>query len=389
MAQIITIPKLGLTMERGIVTEWFVKEGDYVSKGDPLFVLETDKITDNVESPEDAYVIAILAEEGQECDVYAPVCVLGDEGEYYELPGSIGKVTEDVQNVTGEIKEETNSSIIPEVNTIKISPVARKLAEANGVDITKIKGTGPEGRITKEDIETQIEKGTSEKNPAPERSEAISGKQPVSGMRRIIAQRMAESKRTIPHVYFKTSVDATNMIRKRTESGKKYSYNDLIIMAVAEAIAEFPVINALYANDEIEYRKEINIGIAVGLENGLIVPVIKNARKPLDDISSDTSGMIEKAKSNKLLPDDIQGGTFTISNLGMYDIDEFAAIINPGESAILAVSKISDKVFPDHGIIKIRPEMNLTLSVDHRLIDGAVAAQFLASLKQIMETPIS
>lgn len=388
MAQIITIPKLGLTMEKGIITQWLVKEGDLISKGEPLFVLETDKITDDVESPEDAYVIAILAEEGQECDVYAPVCVLGEEGEKYEFPGTEGAGVGIARDTTAEIKEATAIFSTPEDNAIRSSPVARKLAEASGVDITKVKGTGPEGRITREDILAYIEKGIPEENPIPERSGPISGKQPVPGMRRIIAQRMAESKSTIPHVYFRTSVDATNLILKRTGSGKKYSYNDLIVKAVAEAIDEFPVINALYSNDGIEFRKEINIGIAVSLENGLVVPVIKNALKSLDEISASTAGMIEKAKNNKLLPDDLAGGTFTVSNLGMYDIDEFIAIINPGESAILAVSKISDKVFPDQGIIKIRPEMNLTLSVDHRLIDGIIAAQFLTRLKKIIENPL-
>ena len=386
MAQIITIPKLGLTMERGIVTQWFVKEGDFISKGESLFVLETDKITDEVESPEDAYVIAILAEEGQECDVYVPVCVLGEKGEKYELPCTAGAGVGIAPDTRAEIEEATAIFSTPEDNAIKSSPVARKLAEASGVDIAKVKGTGPEGRITREDILAYIEIGTPEKNSTPERSGSISGKQPISGMRRIIAQRMAESKSTIPHVYFRTSVDATSLILKRMGSDKKYSYIDLIIKAAAESIEEFPVINALFSNDEIEFRKEINIGIAVGLENGLIVPVIKNALKSLDDISAITAAMIEKAKNNKLLTDDITGGTFTISNLGMYDIDEFTAIINPGESAVLAVSKISDKVFSDQGVIKIRPEMNLTLSVDHRLIDGAIAAQFLAKLKTIIES---
>ena len=389
MAQIITIPKLGLTMERGIVTQWFVKEGDPISKGEPLFVLETDKITDEVESPEDAYVIAILAEEGQECDVYAPVCVLGEKDEKYELPGTERAGIGIAPDTMTEIKGATATFSTPEDNAIKSSPVARKLAEANGVDITKVKGTGPEGRITREDIEAHIENGEPRKYPITDTNELVSGKKPVSGMRRIIAQRMAESKSTIPHVYFRTSVDATNLILKRTGSGKKYSYNDLIIKAVAQAIAEFPVINALYSNDAIEYRKEINIGIVISLENGLIVPVIKNALKSLDDISTSIAAMIAKAKSNKLLPNDLAGGTFTVSNLGMYDIDEFTAIINPGESAILAVSKISDKVFPDQGVIKIRPEMNLTLSVDHRLIDGTVAARFLERLKKIIENPHS
>jgi pyruvate dehydrogenase E2 component (dihydrolipoamide acetyltransferase) len=173
MAQIITIPKLGLTMERGIVTQWFVKEGDFISKGDPLFVLETDKITDEVESPEDAYVIALLAEEGQECDVYAPVCVLGQEGEKYELPDTAGADVGTAQDTTAEIEGATATFSTPADNAFKSSPVARKLAEASGVDITKVKGTGPEGRITREDILAYIEKVTPEKNPKPERSGTI------------------------------------------------------------------------------------------------------------------------------------------------------------------------------------------------------------------------
>lgn len=221
MAQVITIPKLGLTMEKGLIAQWLVKLGDSVSRGETLYILETDKISTDVESPEDAYVIAILAEEGQECDVYAPVCVLGEKGEKYEMHETAGVAL--IQNTTTEIKETAVVFSIVEDSIIKISPVARKLAKENGLDIAKVAGTGPEGRITREDILAYIEKKTPRENSISGGSETISGKQPVSGIRKIIAQRMSESKRSIPHVYFKTSVDATYIVRKRTDSGKKYS----------------------------------------------------------------------------------------------------------------------------------------------------------------------
>ncbi|MBN2764017.1 MAG: 2-oxo acid dehydrogenase subunit E2, partial [Bacteroidales bacterium] len=261
----------------------------------------------------------------------------------------------------------------------------RKLAEENHVDFSKVTATGPDGRITKEDITAYLEKGKSA-GPATEKGlDTVTTKQPISGMRKIIALRMTESKRNIPHTYFKTSIDATRMIRARNDSGKRYSYNDLIIQAIAHAISEYPVVNALFVNEEIEFRNEINIGLAVEVEDGLVVPVIKNALRPLAEIAADSAALIEKAKNNKLLPDDLAGGTFTISNLGMYAIDEFTAIINPGESAILAVSRIMERVYPAYGQVKIRSEMNLTLSVDHRLIDGAAAARFLDRLKDILE----
>lgn len=384
MAQIITIPKLGLTMEKGIITHWYVQEGDYISKGEPLFELETDKITDEVESPEDAYIIKILAEKSLEYDVYTPVCVIGEQGETYEIPLESAGIQSTIQEAKSENLD--NAGFQPQCVdvSVKITPVARKLADEKGIDISKIKGTGPEGRITREDVlavsaEKQVCTAKEIKNSEPVKAK-------LSGTRKIVAQRMTESKRNIPHVYFRTSVDASSLIKKRNDSNKKYSYNDLIIKAAAQVIEEVPIMNALYVDDAIEYRDSVNIGLAVDRENGLIVPVIKNAGKSLDEISEDTKAIIDNVKSNKLSPDDLTGGTFTISNLGMYDIDEFTAIINPGESAILAVSKISDKVFADLGVIKIRPEMNLTLSVDHRLIDGAIAAQFLCKLKTILES---
>lgn len=386
MVQIITVPKLGLTMEKGIITHWYVEEGDLVSQGDPLFEIQTDKLTNDVESPDDACVLKILAEKDGEYDVYSPACVLGEKGESWEIPepGIINQ--ESHVNEPEEEKTGAQTAKPVDAGAIKISPVARRLAEENQVDLTKVTATGPDGRITKEDITAYLEKGKPAGPAAAKGTDIVTTKQPASGMRRIIAGRMTESKRTIPHTYFKTSVDATRLIRERNDSGKRYSYNDLIIRAVAHAIGEYPVVNALFVNERIEFRNEINIGLAVEVEDGLVVPVIKNALRPLAEIAADTAALIEKAKNNKLLPDDMAGGTFTVSNLGMYAIDEFTAIINPGESAILAVGRVMERVYPADGQVKIRPEMNLTLSVDHRLIDGAVAARFLERLKDILES---
>jgi len=388
MAYIVEIPKLGLTMERGRISNWHKNEGDYVKKGETIFELETDKINTEVEAPDNGYILKVLIDEGTEVNVFSPACIMGEKGEditnfTYKLDNK--KVRE---SYTKKIEKKSVQSKNDVKAEIKISPLARRLAKEHGVDFTKIKPTGADGRIVKQDILVAIEETkTKEVSPKRDKGEPSHRKIPLIGIRKIIAQKMYESKRNIPHVYFRTSVDATNIMRLRNQSDDRPSVNDIIIKIVAGALEEFTEINVSFINNEIHYHNHINVGFAVSIDEGIIVPVIRNAnRKSLREIKKETEELIEKARTGKLLPDDITGGTFTVSNLGMYQIDDFIAIINPPESSILAIGRIKDCVYADKGEIAIRPEMILTLSVDHRAIDGAYAAQFLEKIKDDLET---
>lgn len=401
MSHIVIMPKLGLTMTHGQVVRWLKNENDPVKKGEPLVEVETDKISYEVESPADGYLLKILAGNGEDRNIVEPIGVVGERGEEAGIPGAPGFVK----------AEGTPVKVL-------ISPVARKLAEENGFDYSGIKGTGPEGRIVKEDIQAAIQSMEISKNnqmpaAAPETScSAVSQeipvllqavdfsgrKTPLAGIRKVIADRLSQSKHDIPHVYFRTSVDVSSLIEFKNRiaepikirTGKNPTLNDMIVKAVAAAIEEYPEINVSLIGGEILYHGDINIGIAVNAESGLIVPVIKGAnQKSLMQICVHSGELIEKAKNRKLSQEDINGGTFTVSNLGAYGIEEFSAIINPPESAILAVGMAKDTPCAENGSVVIKPVMNLTLSVDHRVIDGVLAARFLKKLKKLLEDPYS
>jgi len=478
MAQEIIMPKLGLTMTHGTITKWLKKEGDYVKAGEWVAEIETDKLNSEVESPADGYILKILAQVGEEKDVAVPICLVGDKEElnayqssnagesseqtqgdrisisplakklalennidYFRIKGTgeggrivkedILKAIEEQNGINSDSKNENkNESINESLNEnlsdtgIRISPLAKKIAEENGIDYRKIKGTGPLGRILKEDIISAIQQmnkaeestqtvinGSSEeplKESSKESAQAVpedtnqvqSGdrKVPLSRMRKVIARRLSQSKHDIPHVYFGTTVDVTEVKELRekmkdmitAKTGRKLSLNDIIIKAVAVALAEYKDINVSLDNDEMIYHGEVNVGIAVNVDNGLVVPVIRNADKlSLSQINLRAGELIDKARKGQLSLDDMTGGSFTVSNLGMYGIDEFAAIINPPESGILAVGKAADTPCVKNGEITVRSLMKLVLSVDHRVIDGAQAAQFLNRIKELLENPYS
>lgn len=419
MSQVIIMPKLGLTMTHGRITRWAKKVGDPVKAGETVVEIETDKINSEVEAPADGFILKILAEEGEEKEITAPICVVGEKGEFageitesenkkpeaaaagrifitpiarmlarenkldysgIKATGPGGRIVK--KDILRALEERSGKQADPVLEAddagIRISPVAKRIAQENGIDCRNIKGTGPDGRIVKEDILTNVKKI------------------PLTGIRKVIARRLSQSKHDIPHVYFKISVDAGGIIELKNrlagsvkgKTGKKLSLNDIIVKAAAVALDEFPDMNVSLVDDEIIYNNEINIGIAVNSERGLVVPVVKNAgKKSLSEICKNTGELIDRAWSGKLTHEDMSGGTFTISNLGAYHIDEFSAIINPPESAILAVGRASETPCVRNGEIVIRPVMNLTVSVDHRVIDGALAAQFMKRLKDIMEDP--
>lgn len=384
MAQVVIIPKLGLTMTTGQVAGWLKQEGEAVKAGEPLFELMTDKITTEVESPADGYLLKILLPAGTEAGVLAPACVVGAQGENYEIPAVSPDQPEARQEEDRSLQGGAASDAAGKEG-IRISPLARRLAEENGIDLAVLRGTGPDGRIVKEDVLAAVamRSGNSPQTAADKRM-------PLAGIRRIIAERLSRSKREIPHTYFKIAVEAGKLkaCRDGMSSGRKPSYNDLLIKAAAQALSELPAMNVSVDGQEIVQHGEIHIGLAMSIGDGLVVPVVKNAgRKTLAEITAETALLIEKARSGRLAQDDVSGGTFTVSNLGMYGLDEFTAVINPPESAILAAGAVLERPWVKEGRLVVAPVMQLTLSVDHRVIDGALAAQFLARMKQILEEP--
>ncbi|MFH1905559.1 MAG: dihydrolipoamide acetyltransferase family protein [bacterium] len=379
MIKEIIMPKLGQTVEESTVGKWLKKEGDKVEKGDVLLEITTDKATLEVESFANGVLRKIVHKEG---DIVPVLTIIGyiagsmDE-EISEKPQEQlqGKKEEEA-SIDESVQEVRDKSIIEEVR-IKISPLAKKLAKEKGIDVTKVNGTGPGGRIVKEDI---LAFGGAEKITA----KTI----PVKGMRKVIAERLQKSFQTIPHFYLSTEIDMTECVKARAEKSPKPAFNDIIIKASALAISENPEINSSFKGDSIEIVGDINIGLAVAVDDGLVVPVIRNANKlAISDISKKRDELVNKARGGKLLPSDYEEGTFTISNLGMFEIDNFSAIINPPQSAILAIGRIKQKPVIIDGNIGIRSMMQVTASFDHRCIDGVLGAKFLQKVKGYLENP--
>ena len=380
----VIMPKMGQTMERGKIIKWLKKDGEEVRRGDPLLEIETDKTTIEVEARESG-ILKIIAEEGEEVPIATTIAYIIKEGE--TIPE--GK----------EPKKTPEKAEATAVKRVKASPLARKIAEEKGIDLTKVQGTGPGGRITKNDVlaylEREAEAASAEKasmeSTLPE-YEVV----PMSSMRRAIARKMVESKTYAPHFYVTVQVDMTEAVRMRenliplfeAKKGVRLSFTHLLIKAVASALEKYPQLNATFEEDEIRIWKDVNIGIAVSLEDGLIVPVLRGANKlDLFEIASQASELVTKAREKRLREDEFSGGTFTISNMGAVGVDSFIAIINIPETAILATGRISDKPAVVDGELTIRKMMNMTLSADHRVVDGVTAAKFLQEIKRLLESP--
>ncbi len=419
MAEVIRMPRLSDTMEEGNIVGWQKNVGDKVSPGDILAEVETDKATMELESFNEGVLLHIGVPEG-------PVPVDG-------VIAIIGEAGEDISALLKEIKEEaakskeaapaaaapaahkpTKSSkpkpapvkprpaptrvASPSDGRVKASPLAKKMSSEAGLDISRIIGTGEHGRVIKKDVENAIASGganmASAGGLAPSSYDpSIYGDKPVSQMRKVIAKRLGESKFTAPHFYLTMEMNMGNMIDSRAAINEvspiRISYNDLIVKACAMALRKHPEVNASWWGDSITYHEDINIGVAVAIDEGLMVPVINNAdRKSLVVIKTEIKELAGKAKSRKISPDEMSGNTFTISNLGMFDIDEFTAIINPPDACILAVGSIAEKPIVKNGEIVIGNMMKVTLSCDHRIVDGAKGAAFLQTLKSIIENPV-
>lgn len=401
MAELIRLPKMSDTMEEGVIVKWNVKVGDTVKTGDILADVETDKATMELENFVKGTILQLKAKEGEATPVDSVIAIIGQEGEDYSalLNGAAtpeAKPVESSKKETAPIAETKIAEVSqPVVNTsddrIKASPLAKKLAEDKGIDIQNINGSGDNGRIVKRDIENYT--------PSALASSASSGwiesydEVNVSQMRKTIAGRLAESKFTAPHFYLTMEINMDKAMEAREKMNEysevKISVNDMVVKASAVALQKHPTVNSSWLGTKIRYNHHIHIGVAMAVEDGLLVPVVRFVNhKNLSAISTEIKAYGIKAKDKKLQPTDWQGNTFTISNLGMFGIEEFTAIINPPDACILAVGGVKDTVGVVNGEIKPVKTMKVTLSCDHRVVDGVVGSKFLNTLKELLEEPV-
>jgi len=418
MAEIIRMPRLSDTMEEGNIVSWLKKEGDAVKSGDVLAEVETDKATMELESFFDGVLLYIGVPSGPVA-VDGIIAIIGQKGEDYKslLTGESAKpqVEKPAEKPEAKVEEikiaqkpAADVSVAPETHQqatgdqrLKASPLAKTFAAEAGISLDQVNGSGDQGRIIKKDVENFIatkptQTVTSSSNniaALPVSNNFAYGDVPVSQMRKTIARRLGESKFSAPHFYLTIEINMDNAVEARKSineiSPVKISFNDLVVKASAAALRKHPNINSSWFGDKITYHKDINIGVAVAVEDGLLVPVINHADlKSLSHINQEVKELAGKAKSKKLTPQEMTGNTFTISNLGMFDIEEFTAIINPPDACILAVGSIIKKPIVKNDVIVIGNMMKVTLSCDHRVVDGASGAQFLQSLKAMLENPV-
>ncbi len=391
------MPKLSDTMEEGVILKWRKKEGESIKQGEILADIQSDKADMEQEAYDSGVILKLFAKEGEGIGVGKPLVIIGKAGE--DISALLAEEKSTTPSPKKEEKTETSSSQTPqkEITTyangdsrVKASPLAKKIAEENKIDLTSVSGSGPMGRVVKRDVESLVGKSPSftKSVVASRQTKEV----PVSMMRKTIAKRLVESKNTAPHFYITVEVDMKRAIEFRTSLNSteevKISYNDIIVKAVALTLRKHPMVNASFMGEKIVQYGDVHVGVAVALEDGLITPVVRNAdMKGLAEISFEVKELATKAREKKLKPEEFQGSTFTISNLGMFDVENFTAIINPPEGAILAVGSIIEKPVVEKGQIVVGHRLKLTLSSDHRVIDGAVGAKFLQDLKKMLENP--
>ena len=447
MAEIVRMPKLSDTMEEGVVAEWHKKVGDNVESGDLLAEIETDKATMEFESFQDGVLLHIGVEKGDAAPVDSILAILGEKGEdISDLLEGEGKADskekksdksdkeesadDDKQEKEEEKKEEENKEVPEEDKSsaddedqgsdeaeesekkeenrseaptrsnsdgrIIASPLAKRLASEKGIELSEVQGSGDGGRIIKKDIEDYkpSKAKSSGASSAPVVGKESYTEEPVSQMRKTIAKRLAESKFTAPHFYLTMEVDMENAMTSRKAINaaiepSKISINDMVIKAVAAALKKHPKVNSSWLGDKIRYNEHVHIGVAVAVDEGLLVPVIRHAdQKSMVKINEEVVDFAGKARSKKLQPKDWEGNTFTVSNLGMYGIEEFTAIINPPDACIMAIGTIVEKPVVKNGQIVVGHTMKVTLSCDHRVVDGAVGSEFLNTFKKYLENPV-
>ncbi|TAE73023.1 MAG: pyruvate dehydrogenase complex dihydrolipoamide acetyltransferase [Bacteroidetes bacterium] len=411
-AKIIQMPKMSDTMVEGVIAAWHKKVGDSVKNNELLLEIETDKATMEFESYEKGTLLYIAGEKGSSVKVDDLLCVIGEPDADYKTLIEVFKSGNKTTPQSTLTTENTNTQITPTPNKVevstssqengrmKISPLAKKLAEEKGINLKTLQGSGEGGRVIKRDIDNYVP------SPAPTQqttSQASSssvqiGQEnfeeiPVSQMRKTIAKRLAESKFTAPHFYLTMEIRMDNAMAAREQMNaiatSKISFNDMVVKATAMALKQHPAVNSSWLGDKIRINHHVHIGVAVAVEDGLLVPVIRFAdQKSLSQISAETKDLAGKAKTKKLQPADWAGNTFSISNLGMFGIDEFTAIINPPDACIMAIGAIKQTAVVENGQLVIGNIMKVTLSCDHRVVDGASGAAFLKTFKDLLEAPV-
>ncbi len=385
MAQKIIMPKQGLQMTEGMITEWLKKEGEFVTEGEPLFEMETDKLAITIDASASGTLLKILYEEGEVIPVAETIAVVGEPGE------DITDLLSSAEETSAEEPQEEPASVAQAapVKTETVSdrtlatPRAKMRADEQNIPISTLSGSGPNGLIIERDVLTYRPLA-----PVAEQEETVI---PFSGMRKAIADNMMKSLSTMAQANHRMKVDMSESVRFREKlkaEGCKVSFTDILVKAVAQTLLQFPLMNAVVDGETIICKSSVNLGIAVAVENGLIVPNIKNAQNlRVTQIHEQVALLAEKARASKLTRDEYTGGTFTITNLGMYEVDDFTPIINPPEVGILGVGAIVDTPCAVNGQVEIRPILTLSLTYDHRVIDGAPAAQFLQQVKKLLQNP--
>ena len=399
MATNVIMPALGVAQQTGTLLKWLKAEGQSVTKGEPLMEIETDKSTVEMEAAASGILTRVTAKAGDEVPVGQTIALILAPGEAQPinppapiavpllppLPQGEGRGEGDATS-TATTRRELSSA--PTGGRILASPKAKRIAKEQGIELSSLRGSGPEGSILAADVQHAVNG-----NLAPPVTSPAPGLVPLTPMRRIVGQRMTQSKQSAPHFYVSMDIDMTAVSRLRSEWKERGdasipSLNDFILQASARALKDFPAINSSFTEQGIQQHADINIGVAVALEEGLVVPVIRNAdRLSLSELAKQIRELADKAQNKKLFPLDYEGGTFTVSNLGMLGVDSFIAIINPPQCSILAVGRVAPRVVTDGDGIEIKSMMTATLSADHRVVDGASAARFLREVKQFLESP--
>jgi pyruvate dehydrogenase E2 component (dihydrolipoamide acetyltransferase) len=404
----VIMPRLSDTMTEGILVQWLKQEGEPVQRGEVLAEIETDKATMELEAYDSGVLTRIIAAPGSTVPIGQPIAVIGEQSAVAVVPAAADvplAVTPSLSAADGvaATAEPAPWREPPATSTVRTSPLARQLARNHGLDIAGIPGTGPGGRVVRADVETAIaaSSGTAPVASAQVHSGPVALAEPadeqvaLTSIRRISAQRLTESA-AAPHFYLTSVVNAEPLLAVRTQlneqlsdSGAKVSVTDLLVRACAVALKTHPQVNASWGGDHLVRHARINIGVAVALEDGLIVPVIRDAdRKRLSEIAAEAHALAQRARAGKLAPEEFSHGTFTISNLGMFGIDHFTAVINPPEAAILAIGAARQEAVVRDGQLVVGTTMKLTLSIDHRVLDGATAAGFLQDLVGLVEHPL-
>ena len=401
MASEVKLPRLGQGMESGTIVKWLKSEGERVEKGDPLYELDTDKVTQEVEAEASGVLLKIAIPEG-EVPVGRTIAVIGEEGEQVELSENGASeqpppaAETEVQTVETPAREAETASIGEPVTAqrdggrVKASPLARRIARERGIDLASLRGTGPEGRIVAEDVERAGVSAPAAAAPAPAPVSGEVERIELTSIRKTIARRLTEAWQ-IPVFQLQTSADMTRanaLVARLREDGTKATVTDVLTKVCAAALMRHREVNAQYSEDAILRYPTANVGIAVAAPQGLLVPVIRSAeRLRLAEIAAERAEVVGRARENKLQRSDLEDGTFTISNLGMYRVERFTAVLNPPQAAIVAVGATEERAVPVDGEIVVRPMLTLTATFDHRAVDGAPAADFLQTVKELLEEP--